>query len=321
MSRKPRIHYPAALYHVILRGNARQDIFFGDEDRCRFLLLLQEGVERYGHRIHAFCLMTNHVHLAIQAADVPLSRIMQNVTFRYTRWINWRQKRNGHLFQGRFKAVLVDADAYLSELIRYIHLNPVRAHLVDSPEEYPWSSHRAYLGKEIIPWLSSDLVLSQFNLNEKLARVAYAEFLTQEREEGHVLAFHCGSTSDSRVLGDDTFIETVLTRVEACSKPRISLDMILRSVCGLYGISEQELAAPGKYRRLAEARGVSAWLILETGTVTLSALSRFTGRDVSTLSSAAKLIHIRSASDHAFAVRLGQLMDCVDCGVRLAIVG
>ena len=307
MSRKPRVHYPAALYHVILRGNARQDIFFGDEDRCRFLLLLQEGVERYGHRIHAFCLMTNHVHLAIQAADVPLSRIMQNVTFRYTRWINWRQKRNGHLFQGRFKAVLVDVDAYLSELIRYIHLNPVRAHLVESPEEYPWSSHRAYLGREIIPWLSSDWVLSQFNPNEKLARVTYAEFLAREREEGHDRPFHCGSTSDSRVLGDDTFIETVLTRVEACPKPQLSLDMILRSVCGHYRKSEPELAAPGKYRRLAEARGVAAWLILETGNVTLSALSRFTGRDVSTLSSAAKSIHIRSTSDHAFAVRLGEL--------------
>jgi REP element-mobilizing transposase RayT len=125
MARKPRVYYPAALYHVILRGNGGQEIFFGKEDRFRFYLLLQEGIERYGHQVHAFCLMTNHVHLAIQVGEVGLPRIIQNLAFRYTRWVNWRQNRTGHLFQGRYKAVLVDADSYLLELSRYIHLNPV----------------------------------------------------------------------------------------------------------------------------------------------------------------------------------------------------
>jgi REP element-mobilizing transposase RayT len=145
MARKPRVHCPGALYHVILRGNAGQTIFFDDRDRARFYLLLQEGTERFRHRIHAFCLMSNHVHLAIQVADLPLSRIIQNLSFRYTKWVNWRQSRSGHLFQGRYKAVLVDADAYLLELTRYIHLNPVEAGLVKEPEEH-MGSHRAYLG-------------------------------------------------------------------------------------------------------------------------------------------------------------------------------
>jgi REP element-mobilizing transposase RayT len=109
MARKPRLHYPGAFYHVILRGNFRQDTFL---------------VERYRYRIHAFCLMSNHVHLAIQVGVVPLSRIMQNFCFRYTRWLNQQQERVGHLFQGRYKAVLLDADSYLLELTRYIHLNP-----------------------------------------------------------------------------------------------------------------------------------------------------------------------------------------------------
>jgi putative transposase len=100
MARKPRIAYPGALYHVILRGNDGQTIFFDDKDRTRFYLLLQEGIERFGHRVHGFCLMTNHVHLAIQMGEIPLSRILQNLSFRYTRWVNWRQKRSGHLFQG-----------------------------------------------------------------------------------------------------------------------------------------------------------------------------------------------------------------------------
>src|SRR4030067_637076 len=99
MARKPRVYYPGAVYHVTLRGNAGQAIFLHNRDRTRFYLLLQEGIERFRHRIHAFCLMSNHVHLAIQVGDVPLSRIIQNLSFRYTRWINWRQGRSGRCFQ------------------------------------------------------------------------------------------------------------------------------------------------------------------------------------------------------------------------------
>ena len=127
MARKSRIHFPGALFHVMLRGNDGADVFFSAEDRARFYMLMQYGVERFGHRIHAFCLMTNHIHLAIEVADKPLSAIMQNLSFRYTQWLNWKRKRSGHLFQGRFKAVLVEADSYLLELVRYINLNPVRA--------------------------------------------------------------------------------------------------------------------------------------------------------------------------------------------------
>ncbi|MBJ6726008.1 transposase, partial [Geomesophilobacter sediminis] len=97
MARKHRLHYPGAYYHVILRGNAQQDIFFSDKDRYRFYLLLQEGIERYGCSIHAFCLMTNHVHLLYQVDTIPFSRIIQNLSFRYARWVNWRRSRVGHL--------------------------------------------------------------------------------------------------------------------------------------------------------------------------------------------------------------------------------
>jgi len=135
MARKPRLHYIGAVYHVMVRGNSGQNIFADDEDRYRFYLFLQEGVEKFGYRIHAFCLMNNHVHLAIQVGDKPLSRIMQTLCFRYTQWVNSRQKRVGHLFQGRYKAIVVDADAYLAELVRYIHLNPVRAKIVKTPED------------------------------------------------------------------------------------------------------------------------------------------------------------------------------------------
>ena len=162
MARKPRIHLDGALYHVMLRGNGGQSIFLVDDDRDAFEALVAEGVSRFGHRIHAFCWMGNHVHLAIQVADTPLSKIMQNIAFRYTRFINRRAQRIGHLFQGRFKALLVDADSYLLELVRYIHLNPVRAKLVADPADYRWSGHLAYLGKTHKEWLTTDWVLSQF---------------------------------------------------------------------------------------------------------------------------------------------------------------
>jgi REP element-mobilizing transposase RayT len=122
MARKPRVYYPEALYHVILRGNAGHAIFFDNRDRTRFYLLLQEGVERFRHRIHAFCLMSNHVHLAIQVADIPLSRIIRNLSFYFIRWIKWRQGQPGHFFQGCYSAVLAGANAYLLEMTRYIQV-------------------------------------------------------------------------------------------------------------------------------------------------------------------------------------------------------
>ena len=308
MARKPRVHYPAALYHVIMRGNARQDIFFGDEDRLRFYLLLQEGTEKYGHRIHAFCLMSNHIHLAIQVGDVSLSRIMQNLTFRYTKWINWRQNRSGHLFQGRFKAVLVDADSYLLELTRYIHLNPVRAKMVQSPENYPWSGHRAYLGRETIPWLTTDWVLSMFSKKRALARSGYRDFIEQGKEDGYQKEYHTGSTHESRVLGDDTFVDKVLAITESKPLRRVSFENILQRVCLEYGIEEKDLKTPGKYRKHSEARSVAAWLLLETGSCNSDRIEQvYLGRDISTLSTAAKTVQTRAGSDQVLADCMAEL--------------
>jgi len=114
MARKPGVHLPGGLYHVILRGNAQQEIFFDAQDREVLYALLEEGCARFGYRVHAFCLMTNHVHLALQPGDTPLSRGMQNLSFRYARHINRSQGRVGHLFQGRYKALLVEADSHLA---------------------------------------------------------------------------------------------------------------------------------------------------------------------------------------------------------------
>ena len=113
------------------------------------------GIERYGHRIHAFCLMGNHIHLLVQVGHTPLSKIVHNLAFRYSQYINRRHDKIGHLFQGRFKSILIDENSYFLRLIRYIHMNPVRAKLLRDPEENQWSGHSAYVGSADIAWLTN----------------------------------------------------------------------------------------------------------------------------------------------------------------------
>jgi len=257
----------------MVRGNGGQDIFADDEDRCRFYLLLQEGVEKFGHRIHAFCLMKNHVHLAIQVGEKPLSRIMQNLCFRYTQWVNSRQKKVGHLFQGRYKAIVVDADAYLAELVRYIHLNPVRAKLVKDPGKYLWSGHRAYMGQQTLPWLTTEWVLTQFGRRTKTARSRYGEFVQFGRKEGHRQEFH-GGTEGGRILGDDSFVERVYEKSEQCGEKSETLDEIIDRVGKEYGLTEEEMVARGRQRYPAKARGKIAYLVREVGGLSLTELWR-----------------------------------------------
>jgi REP element-mobilizing transposase RayT len=282
MARKPRIHYPGALYHVMLRGNGGGAIFFEEGDRFCFEALVAEGVARFGHRIHAYCWMHNHVHLAIEVADIPLSRIIQNLAFRYARAVNQRQARRGHLFQGRYKAILVDADSYLLELVRYIHLNPLRAGIVREPRCYRWSSHRAYLGEQAVRWLSIDWVLSRFAVDRAVARGAYQRYVLAGINEGRRDDFHRGSEG-GRLLGDDRFIEDVLRghRERARNKP--DLRRLIELVCEELGVAPGTLLPPGKDRRAAQIRKWVALLYQDSGG-TLTEAAKYFNRDITTLS-------------------------------------
>ncbi len=281
MARKPRIHVPGGFYHAILRGNDRQDIFYTKGDRAHFLLLLQQGIEKYDCRFHAFCLMTNHIHLLIQVGDKPLSKIIQNISFRYTRYLNKKKKRIGHLFQGRYKALLIDADTYLLELVRYIHNNPVRAGIVKDALEYPWSSHKCYLGKENRSYVTTDWVLSQFGNNLFASRKQFANYVSKAKQEPRRKDFHTGG-SDGRVLGDDSFLERVLGHDVSMKPP--TLKKIIKIVCTHYKITESELKSPSRIRILSRARGVTGWLANEFETANLTEVSGYFNRDVATLS-------------------------------------
>ncbi len=146
MPRPPRVEFEGALYHVITRGNNRQAIFKDEADYRTFLGLLERGKQKHPFYLYAYVLMPNHVHLLLERQTDSLSRIMQRLLTGYAQYWNRKYRKVGHVFQGRYKAILCQKDAYLSELVRYIHLNPVRAKMVRRPEDYVWSSHRAYLG-------------------------------------------------------------------------------------------------------------------------------------------------------------------------------
>jgi REP element-mobilizing transposase RayT len=160
MARRARVEYPGALYHVITRGNQRQRIFRDDRDRDKYLEILSSLKNQFSFRISAYVLMLSHTHLLLESGEVPLSRIMQRLGSGYTQYFNRRHKQVGHLFQGRYKAILCDKGSYLLELTRYLHLNPVRAKVVKDPWEYKWSSYGGYVGKgQGQPWLDSAEVL------------------------------------------------------------------------------------------------------------------------------------------------------------------
>ena len=163
MARPLRIEYPGAFYHVTSRGNERRTIFQSNRDREKYLSYLESAHERYGAVIHVYCLMGNHYHLLLETPRGNLSKILQYVNGAYTTYFNIKRSRSGHLFQGRFKGILVDKDEYCKELSRYIHLNPVRAGMVKAPLEYPWSSYRYYARRDKKPkWLTTEFVLGEF---------------------------------------------------------------------------------------------------------------------------------------------------------------
>ncbi|MHB8094477.1 MAG: transposase [Candidatus Aminicenantales bacterium] len=179
MARQLRIEYPGAFYHVASRGNEKQRIFHEPEDNSRFLEFLSRAHDRFGVFIHAFCLMENHYHLFIETPEANLSRTLHFINTAYTVYLNKRRERIGHLFQGRFKAILVEADIYARELIRYIHLNPVRAGIVSRPEEYIWSSHREYMRlRKPSLWLDTSFTLKLFGDSGEKARCKYLEFIS-----------------------------------------------------------------------------------------------------------------------------------------------
>jgi putative transposase len=223
MVRPLRIEYPGAAYHVTARGDRREPIAKDDADRTQFLDILGHALQRFDAQAWAYCLMGNHYHLVLHTQEANLSRLMRQINGVYTQSFNRRHGLTGHLFQGRFKAILVDRDSYLLEVCRYVDLNPVRARLVKRPDAYAWSSYRALVGLAPAPvWLDAQPIYTQLAPGKSAARAAdkYAEFVAQ----GKGIALWDEHLRQQIYLGDNAFVSRMqkLADIDDTQKVQVS---------------------------------------------------------------------------------------------------
>jgi putative transposase len=211
MARPIRIEYAGALYHVTSRGDRREDIFVDDEDRLIWLEVFSQVCHRFNWRCHAWCLMDNHYHIVIETIEGNLSQGMRQLNGVFTQKSNRRHGRVGHVFQGRFKAILVQKDAYLLELSRYVVLNPIRAGMVTDLSDWKWSSYPAMIGVvSSSDWLETDWILNNFGHSRKTAINNYGNFV----REGVGLSPIWAALKRQVFLGDEAFVDKALTRIE-----------------------------------------------------------------------------------------------------------
>lgn len=258
MPRKPRIEYPGAFYHVIVRGNQKQRIFKDQADIQKYLLTLTVYKNRTGSRIYAYVLMNNHVHLLIETQDIPLSKVMQGLNQTYTMYFNRRYRTVGHLFQGRYKAILCDQEAYLLGLVKYIHQNPLRAQIAERLDVHPWSSHHAYTGKNNpLGLVDVDQVLRMFSENKSRARSKYREFMADQDTLNKANVY---ATVDQRLQGNDEFVKRVLERHDQeaiqSRKKKKGLDEIAQAIESLYEMPLDELRSNFRTVNIARARKI-----------------------------------------------------------------
>lgn len=297
MAREARLHIPNALYYVGLHSNSGQLLFHDKQDGLYLYQLLIEGQTKFGYEVFGFCFMDNHIHLALYIANQPLSKIIHNLTFRYTRWFNRRHNRQGHLFIGRYKATLVQCEKYLPDLIRYIHLTPVRLGVANKPEDYLWSSHRIYLGKEKLPWVNTSVLFAQFDSNYTASLEKYQNYIIAGMEYGRPKDL-VAEKFTKRIFGDEEFVIKVLAAADQPTLARkISLDELFSFIYHHFRLTEKELASLGKQRTTSIARGALACLVKHCAHISFSELAKRVKRDPTTLSAHATRIEQQCKKD------------------------
>jgi len=268
MARKPRIEFEGAFYHVVTRGNQRQKIFRDERDYLKYLEILSHYKRRYRFRLYSYVLMSNHLHLLLETAGTPLSKIQQGINQSYTMYFNRRHKTVGHLFQGRYKAILCDRDAYLISLVKYIHMNPLRAKMVEDLKEYRWSSHRYYADKgQNNGLVDTDRVLRMFSEDKTTSRRFYRDFMGDaipvKREDVY-------AAIDQRVLGDEVFLDSVMDKYDGeikkeKKKKEYTLGEIAGAIEGVKGVTLKQIRMHNKKKDTASARKLFALTAREYG--------------------------------------------------------
>ncbi len=285
MARKRRVIQSGYCYHVLVRGIGGRDIFEDDFDRARFCLLLQYAAFQGKFSIHGFCLMSNHVHLLVQAQSKALSTGMHSLLFRYAQYYNKKIERQGYLFQSRFKAIFVEGGIYLRRLIRYIHRNPVRAHLVDSPEAYRWSSHCAYLldfqDVTTYTWLNTDLIMSLFGDTAPIAKRAFESYISSDDNEAKDELNEIRKATSLGAYGSAPFVEEYQRFLEPAvsmitiepEEKALNIETIIHEISRSLNTSLSELQSTNKAQEIVQARALFAWVYTKLNLGKSSSLS------------------------------------------------
>ena len=308
MPRKSRIDAPGALHHIIGRGIDRGLIFRDDVDRDRFIERLGALLSETRTACYAWALMPNHFHLLVRTGAVPVAGLMLRLLTGYAIVFNRRHRRWGHLFQNRYKSILCQEDPYFLELVRYIHLNPLRAKLVDSVEaldDYPYSGHSALMGNRPVDWQDTAAVLARFGRRKRKARIGYRAYLCEGIEQGRRPELVGGGLirslggwdevkaqrrqkeymkGDERILGDSDYVMDVLNAANESLKRKYQLkasglnrDKVAERVADLLGLPVEAVWAAGKHRRTVAARSLLCyWLVRQLG-VSMSSLAQRLG--------------------------------------------
>ena len=297
MTRQSRIDTEGALHHIIARGIERRKIFNDDQDRYDFIDNLGLILEQTKTQCYAWSLIPNHFHLLLKTGQVPIATVMRRLLTGHAIRYNRRHKRHGHLFQNRYKSILCQEDSYLLELVRYIHLNPLRAKLVLNLQQldlYPFSGHGTIMGKNEHPWQSSQELLGKFGKQLKSSRRKYEEFVAEGIAEGKRVDLIGGGLirstggwtavkelresqthikSDERILGDGDFVSEILSQAEESYKRRsalkargVDVTFIAKRVAVLLDLSEDDVWREGKFREVVRARSLLCyWAVRELG--------------------------------------------------------
>lgn len=252
MARRPRVEIEGGLYHLIARGNDRQDIFHSREDHLKLLSLLATQKEKAPFYLYSYCLMTNHFHLLIERREESVGRMMLRLLTGYASYYNRRYRHVGHVFQGRHKAILCQSDPYLGRLVAYIHLNPVRAKMAGAAEEYPFSSQLAYLGIEPAGIVDVDPVLRLFGPHKDRARARFAEHVRVAAGLGHQPELY--APGQNSILGSEEFVDATIHRLgeieggrrQKAEVKQFDAESLLSAVESVFEISREEFCGPGK---------------------------------------------------------------------------
>jgi putative transposase len=279
MARRPRIHVPGGFYHVTLRGNHQQRIFFSDADPLLLNEIVARALENFESRLHAYCWMTNHIHMLIEVGESPLGCLMRQIASGFARRMQRNLGTTGHFFERRYHAKLVAIEAYLKVVVRYIHLNPVTAGLVADPREYPWSSHHDYL-RGGGSWITTDFVLGVFGSNRPRAVVAYEAFLAEEATVDWESVLETAPDSPDQHRGN---APVVRKQSDATNSAHQTLDELIAESCRVFKVAENRLDSPVRDPVLSRVR---AWIALHAkkrGIATLSDVARRLNRTEATL--------------------------------------